>query len=273
MAELAGARTASRVGTLRGPTAFGARASEVVARGFDVVVAAVVLALTWPALVVIAVAVRATMGSPVLFRQARAGRGGETFELVKFRTMRAAAPGDDGPDTDAERLTRLGALLRATSLDELPTLVNVVRGDMSLVGPRPLPVRYLPRYSPRHARRHEVRPGITGWAQANGRNTLTWDDQLDMDVWYVEHRSLRLDARILGGTVRSVIRREGINHEGHATRPEFPGSGIDRAEAATAAADATAAATAPAATGATTAAASSDSEPIAEPAHVHAHAS
>jgi lipopolysaccharide/colanic/teichoic acid biosynthesis glycosyltransferase len=202
--------------------------SEAASRAFDVVVAALVLAVTSPVIVGVALAIRATMGSPVLFRQPRAGRDGETFEVVKFRTMRTAAPGDDGPDTDEARLTGLGRLLRATSLDELPTLVNVVRGDMSLVGPRPLPVRYLPRYSLDHARRHEVRPGITGWAQANGRNTLTWDDQLDMDVWYVDNRSLRLDARILVATVTSVLKREGISHEGHATRPEFPGSGVDR---------------------------------------------
>ena len=202
--------------------------SEAASRAFDVVVAALVLAVTSPVIVGVALAIRATMGSPVLFRQPRAGRDGETFEVVKFRTMRTAAPGDDGPDTDEARLTGLGRLLRATSLDELPTLVNVVRGDMSLVGPRPLPVRYLPRYSLDHARRHEVRPGITGWAQANGRNTLTWDDQLDMDVWYVDNRSLRLDARILVATVTSVLKREGISHEGHATRPESPGSGVDR---------------------------------------------
>src|SRR5690606_36933053 len=176
-----------------------------------------------------ALAIRLSMGSPVLFRQQRAGRGGETFELVKFRTMRHPRPGEEGPDSDAARLTRLGRLLRGTSLDELPTLVNVVRGQMSLVGPRPLPVRYLPRYSPVHARRHEVRPGITGWAQANGRNALSWDDQLDMDVWYVDNRSLRLDLRILAATVGSVVRRDGISHEGHATRPEFPGSGVERA--------------------------------------------
>jgi lipopolysaccharide/colanic/teichoic acid biosynthesis glycosyltransferase len=180
-------------------------------------------------LAVVAVAIRATMGAPVLFRQKRAGLRGAPFEVVKFRTMRTAEPGDDGPDTDEARLTRLGRLLRATSLDELPTLLNVLRGEMSLVGPRPLPVRYLPRYSPEHGRRHDVRPGITGWAQANGRNTLTWDDQLDMDVWYVEHKSVRLDMRIIAGTVTSVLRREGISHEGHATRPEFPGSGADRA--------------------------------------------
>jgi sugar transferase EpsL len=165
------------------------------------------------------------MGSPVLFRQERAGRGGEVFELVKFRTMRPAAPGDDGPDSDRRRLTPLGRALRSTSLDELPTLLNVIRGNMSFVGPRPLPVRYLARYSPEHARRHEVRPGITGWAQANGRNTLSWDQQLDMDVWYVDHKSLRLDLRILRDTVASVVRRQGISAESHATRPEFPGSG------------------------------------------------
>jgi sugar transferase EpsL len=203
--------------------------AERVSRAIDVVVAGAVLVVTAPVLVGVALAIRVTMGAPVLFRQARAGRDGGTFELVKFRTMRHASPGDDGPDSDADRLTRLGRTLRATSLDELPTLVNVLRGDMSLVGPRPLPVRYLPRYSPDHARRHDVPPGITGWAQANGRNTLTWDDQLDMDVWYVDHRSLRLDLRILAGTVGSVVRREGISYEGHATRPEFPGSGLDRA--------------------------------------------
>ncbi len=206
--------------------------SDVASRAFDVVVAGLVLLVTWPVLVVVALAIRLTMGSPVLFRQQRAGRHGATFELVKFRTMRTAAPGDDGPDTDEARLTKLGKVLRATSLDELPTLVNVLRGEMSLVGPRPLPIRYLPRYSAEHARRHDVRPGITGWAQANGRNALTWDDQLDMDVWYVDNQSVALDMRIIVATVRSVVRRDGISHEGHATRPEFPGSGIDRAEAA-----------------------------------------
>ncbi len=206
--------------------------SDAASRALDLVVAVLVLAVTWPVLAVVALAVRATMGSPVLFRQQRAGRHGRTFELVKFRTMRTAEPGDDGPDTDEARLTRLGKLLRATSLDELPSLVNVVRGEMSLVGPRPLPVRYLPRYSDSHARRHEVRPGITGWAQTNGRNALTWDDQLDMDVWYVDHKSPRLDVRIMVATVTSVLRRDGISHEGHATRPEFPGSGIDRAQPA-----------------------------------------
>lgn len=206
--------------------------SEVASRVFDVAVAGLVLLVAWPVLAGVALAIRLTMGSPVMFRQRRAGRDGKTFELVKFRTMRTAEPGDDGPETDEARLTKLGKVLRASSLDELPTLVNVLRGEMSLVGPRPLPIRYLPRYSATHARRHEVRPGITGWAQANGRNALTWDDQLDMDVWYVDNRSVGLDMRIIVATVRSVARRDGISHEGHATRPEFPGSGIDRAAAA-----------------------------------------
>lgn len=200
--------------------------SDALSRVLDVCVSVAVLAVTWPVLAVAALAIRVTMGAPVLFRQQRAGLHGQPFELVKFRTMRHPRPGEDGPDSDGARLTRLGRVLRATSVDELPTLVNVLRGEMSIVGPRPLPVRYLDRYSPEHRRRHEVRPGITGWAQANGRNTLSWDDQLDMDVWYVDHRSPRLDVEIMSATVRSVLRREGISHEGHATRPEFPGSGV-----------------------------------------------
>jgi lipopolysaccharide/colanic/teichoic acid biosynthesis glycosyltransferase len=206
-------------------------AVDAVSRLFDLVVAVVVMVVAAPVLAAVAVAIRVTMGSPVLFRQARAGRGGQTFELVKFRTMRTAAPGEDGPDTDEARLTRLGRLLRATSLDELPTLVTVVRGDMSLVGPRPLPVHYLPRYSADHARRHDVLPGITGLAQTNGRNALSWDEQLDLDVWYVDNKSPRLDLRIMVATVKSVLQRDGISHDGHATRPEFPGSGIDTAKA------------------------------------------
>ena len=199
-------------------------------RVLDMGVAAFLLVVTAPLQLAVALAIKLTMGSPVLFRQERAGRGGVPFEVVKFRTMRNAKPGDDGPDTDAARLTWLGKLLRSTSIDELPTMLNVLTGDMSIVGPRPLPVRYLPRYSAEHARRHEVRPGITGWAQINGRNTLTWDDQLDMDVWYVDSKGVRLDVQIILATVSSVLHREGISQEGHATRPEFPGSGIDRAQ-------------------------------------------
>ncbi|HEX8802655.1 MAG TPA: sugar transferase [Acidimicrobiales bacterium] len=191
----------------------------------DVLVAGPLFVLTLPVTAVVALCIRATMGSPVLFRQARAGRDGGTFELVKFRTMRHPRPGEEGPEADEARLTRLGRVLRATSLDELPTLVNVVRGQMALVGPRPLPVRYLERYSAVHGRRHEVRPGITGWAQCHGRNTVTWDDQLDMDVWYVDNRSLALDIRLLARTAATVVKREGISSDGHATRPEFQGSG------------------------------------------------
>jgi lipopolysaccharide/colanic/teichoic acid biosynthesis glycosyltransferase len=194
-------------------------------RVLDVLVASVALTLGAPVIAVLAVLIRMQMGAPVLFRQQRAGRNGRTFELVKFRTMRNPRPGEEGPESDEARLTGFGRFLRSTSLDELPTMVNVLRGQMSIVGPRPLPVRYLPRYSDAHARRHEVRPGITGWAQVNGRNALTWDDQLDMDVWYVDHRSLRLDLKILGKTASTVVKRDGISQEGHATRPEFPGSG------------------------------------------------
>jgi lipopolysaccharide/colanic/teichoic acid biosynthesis glycosyltransferase len=199
-------------------------------RILDLVVAATGLVLGAPIIAVLAVLVRLTMGGPVMFRQARAGRGGVTFDVVKFRTMRNPRPGEEGPEFDEVRLTRLGRLMRSTSLDELPTLINVWRGEMALVGPRPLPVRYLPRYSPEHARRHEVRPGITGYAQCHGRNTLSWDDQLDMDVWYVDHRSFRLDVRILARTATTVLRRDGISSEGHATRPEFPGSGVGVSE-------------------------------------------
>lgn len=178
-----------------------------------------------PVIAVVGLLVRLQMGAPVLFRQERAGRDGRTFELVKFRSMRNPRPGEDGPDSDAARLTRLGKFIRSTSLDELPTMVNVLRGQMSIVGPRPLPVRYLPRYSDEHGRRHEVRPGITGWAQVNGRNGLTWDEQLDHDVWYVDHKTLKLDLQILGRTASTVLKRDGISQEGHATRTEFPGSG------------------------------------------------
>jgi sugar transferase EpsL len=196
-------------------------------RVLDLATALAILSLGAPVILGVALVIRWRMGAPVLFRQARAGRDGRTFELVKFRTMRDPRPGEeDDPEADAARLTKLGRLLRATSLDELPTMLNVLRGDMSLVGPRPLPVRYLSRYSAHHARRHEVRPGITGWAQVNGRNGLAWDEQLDLDAWYVDHWSLRLDLQILAKTAATVLRRDGISHEGHATRPEFPGSGV-----------------------------------------------
>ena len=184
---------------------------------------AVALVLFSPLLLVIAVAVRVTMGSPVLFRHQRPGRHGQLFTLVKFRTMRDAVDRDGRPLPDEARLTQLGAFLRSTSLDELPELWNVLRGDMSLVGPRPLLVSYLERYSPEQARRHEVRPGVTGLAQVSGRNATTWQQRLELDVWYVDHRTLALDLRILWRTVTAVVRREGISAEGHATMPEFTG--------------------------------------------------
>jgi lipopolysaccharide/colanic/teichoic acid biosynthesis glycosyltransferase len=184
-------------------------------------VAGGLLAITAPVVLVAAAAVLVTLGRPVLFRQERIGRGGEPFELVKLRTMRAARAGDDGPETDRRRLTRLGSLLRATSVDELPSLLAVLRGEMSVVGPRPLPVRYLARYTDRQARRHEVRPGLTGWAQVHGRNRTGWDERLELDVWYVEHRSLRLDLRIIAKTMPVVLSRAGVTHQGHATMPEL----------------------------------------------------
>ncbi|MGN9767005.1 sugar transferase [Micromonospora sp. SD12] len=192
-------------------------------RLLDVTVAIALLVLTAPVLAVVAALVAVGLGRPVLFRQCRAGRHGLPFELVKFRTMR---PMDArrGLVTDAERLTPLGRWLRATSLDELPTLWNVLRGDMSLVGPRPLLPEYLTRYSPTQARRHEVRPGVTGLAQVRGRNSLSWEDKLELDVAYVDTRNLRLDLAILGATVWTVLRREGISAKGSATAPEFLGS-------------------------------------------------
>ncbi|HUG13249.1 MAG TPA: sugar transferase [Opitutaceae bacterium] len=192
-------------------------------RLFDIVGAFVLLILLLPLLLVIAVLVRVKLGSPVLFRQARPGRGARLFTLVKFRTMVVAAPGAP-PAPDSERLTSFGRRLRASSLDELPELWNVLRGEMSLVGPRPLLTAYLDRYSPEQARRHEVRPGITGWAQVNGRNATTWEERLRLDVWYVDSHSLALDLRILLRTVRLVCSREGISAPGEATMKEFEGS-------------------------------------------------
>ena len=174
-------------------------------------------------LLVLALLVGSRLGHPVLFRQRRPGLHGKPFEMVKFRTMTDARGPDGQLLPDAERLTRFGRLLRATSLDELPELWNVLKGDMSLVGPRPLLMEYLPLYSPEQARRHEVRPGITGWAQVNGRNALSWDAKFQLDVWYVEHRSLWLDIRILWLTVRKVLVREGISAAGEATMARFTG--------------------------------------------------
>ena len=180
--------------------------------------------LSAPLLGVVAAAIRVTMGSPVCFRQERPGRGGRPFRIVKFRTMRDTEPGEDPLTSDAMRLTALGGWLRRTSLDELPTLWNVLCGDMSLVGPRPLLMRYLSRYSAEQARRHEVKPGLTGWAQVNGRNAISWEEKFQYDVWYVDHQSLSLDLRILARTVLKVLKGEGISAEDHATMPEFMGA-------------------------------------------------
>ncbi len=197
------------------------------ARALDVVLAAFGLVALSPVMAGVAVLVRIRLGSPVLFRQERAGRHGEPFMLLKFRTMTDARDEQGRPLPDAARLTPFGASLRALSLDELPELWNVLKGDMSLVGPRPLPTAYVGRYTPEERRRLEVRPGITGWAQVNGRNSLGWDERLALDVWYVDHRNLVLDLRILARTVTSVVRRSGINAEGEATmaelRPELGG--------------------------------------------------
>ncbi len=193
-------------------------------RALDLVGASVGLLVTAPVMAGAALAIRATMGPPVLFAQPRPGLGGRTFTMYKFRTMREASDEAGRPLPDEARLTRLGRVLRAASIDELPALLNVLRGDMSLVGPRPLLVRYLERYTPEQSRRHTVKPGITGWAQINGRNALTWEAKFEHDVWYVDHRSIWLDLRILARTVIAVLRRDGIAHEGAATMPEFMGT-------------------------------------------------
>lgn len=195
-------------------------------RATDVIVALVLLLVLAPLLALVALVIRSTLGSPVLFRQARAGRGGMIFEMVKFRTMRSPLNGEaGGPESDEERLSAIGRVLRASSLDELPELWNVLRGEMSLVGPRPLLPEYLPLYSATQARRHEVRPGITGLAQVSGRNALEWSARLALDVWYVDHRSFILDLRILILTIVRVLRRDGISQPGSATMQRFRGEG------------------------------------------------
>lgn len=190
----------------------------------DLLGAASALVAAAPLLSGVAVVVRLRLGSPVFFRQQRPGLRGKPFELIKFRTMRDALDRDGRPLPDELRLTPLGRLLRSTSLDELPELWNVLRGDMSLVGPRPLLMEYLPLYSSTQSRRHDVRPGLTGWAQVNGRNSLTWEQKFEMDVWYVDHRSMLLDFKIMALTAWKVLRRDGISAEGSATMPAFGGS-------------------------------------------------
>ena len=187
-------------------------------RLFDILLVVVALPLWLPLLGIVALVVLVVEGRPVFFRQERAGKGGKPFRMLKIRTMR------NGEGADDERLTRLGRFLRASSLDELPELLHVLAGTMSLVGPRPLPTRYLPRYSPEQARRHEVRPGITGWAQVHGRNQVSWEDKFAYDVWYVDHRSLLLDIKILFMTVLPVLFARGIAQSETVTMTEFTGS-------------------------------------------------
>ena len=190
-------------------------------RFFDFVAAGAALLGLAPLLLVLALLIRQKLGAPMLFRQTRPGRGGRLFTLYKFRTMTDATGPEGVLRSDAERLTNFGRWLRTTSLDELPELWNVLRGDMSLVGPRPLLVEYLPRYTDAQARRHEVRPGLTGWAQVNGRNAVTWEEKFALDVWYVDHRGFWLDLRIIARTLLVVFRRDGISAAGAATMPEF----------------------------------------------------
>lgn len=194
-------------------------------RFVDLAVVIASLPLVAPVFLLLAVMVRMKLGSPILFTQVRPGLGGRPFRMIKFRTMTNARALDGELLPDAERLTALGQFLRATSLDELPELWNVLKGDMSLVGPRPLLMEYLPLYTPEQARRHEVRPGITGWAQINGRNSLSWEEKFALDVWYVDNQSLWLDLKILALTVLKVFKREGISAEGEATMPRFTGEG------------------------------------------------
>lgn len=196
----------------------------MVKRLFDVIVSIVALALLSPVIFVVGFNVALRLGKPVLFRQKRPGLNGETFEMLKFRSMRDAMDEQGNTLPDCERLTPFGEKLRSSSLDELPGLWNVLKGDMSLVGPRPLLVEYLPLYSKEQARRHDVRPGITGWAQVNGRNAISWEDKFKLDVWYVDNQSFWLDLKILLLTVKKVFFKEGVSAEGEATMHKFTGN-------------------------------------------------
>lgn len=193
-------------------------------RLFDLLLVLVSAPLWLPLLLFLALLVRLKLGASILFRQKRPGLNGEIFEMIKFRTMTSARDASGALLPDSERLPLFGAWLRSTSLDEIPELLNVLKGDMSLVGPRPLLVQYLPRYNPRQRRRHEVRPGLTGWAQINGRNAISWEEKFEFDVWYVENRSLILDIKILCKTLTVLIKRTGISASDTVTMPEFLGS-------------------------------------------------
>lgn len=190
----------------------------------DVIGAGIGLLLLSPVMLLLAWIIRSRLGTPVLFRQTRPGKDGVPFEMIKFRTMKDAQGPDGTPLPDAERLTPFGAKLRSASLDELPELINVLKGEMSLVGPRPLLMEYMPLYSACQARRHEVRPGVTGWAQVNGRNAISWPEKFKLDVWYVDNHSLWLDLKIIAMTVKKVIKHDDISAAGEATMPRFEGA-------------------------------------------------
>jgi lipopolysaccharide/colanic/teichoic acid biosynthesis glycosyltransferase len=196
---------------------------EVIKRSFDILIAGVGLLLTSPVMLMVGLLVRMRLGSPVIFCQQRPGLRGKPFWMYKFRTMTEAQDPNGALLPDEQRLTSLGRFLRTTSLDELPELLNVIKGDMSLVGPRPLLMEYLPLYSAHQNRRHEVRPGITGWAQVNGRNAITWDEKFDLDIWYVDNRSLWIDIKIIFLTFFKIMKREGISQAGQATMEKFHG--------------------------------------------------
>ena len=196
----------------------------MIKRIFDIIVSFCMFVILLPLMIVTAVIVAVGLGIPVLFCQERPGLKGRIFRMYKFRTMRNAVDKDGLPLPDAQRMTRLGRILRATSIDELPELLNVLKGDMSLVGPRPLLVEYLDKYTPQQARRHDVRPGITGWAQINGRNSISWEDKFKLDVWYVDNCSFLLDMKILIGTVLAVFQRKGISQANEVTMSKFNGS-------------------------------------------------
>lgn len=196
----------------------------MIKRTLDFIVSFFALILLSPVLIVVSIIIVLTMGRPILFRQERPGLGGRPFTMIKFRTMRDACDKYGKPLPDDKRLTKIGKILRSTSLDELPELWNVLKGEMSIVGPRPLLMEYLNLYTNEQARRHDVRPGITGWAQVNGRNAISWEDKFEMDVWYVDHHSLWLDLKILMLTVRKVIARDGISSSDHVTVEKYRGS-------------------------------------------------
>jgi len=203
------------------------KSTPIVKRLLDIILASLILIVLSPLMLIISILVAIQHGFPILFRQKRPGLNGEIFTIYKFRTMRDLFDEQGNPLPDSQRLTKLGRFLRSTSLDELPELFNIIKGEMSLVGPRPLLIAYLPLYNKEQARRHEVLPGLTGWAQVHGRNVLTWEEKFELDVWYVDHWTLWLDIKVIGMTIIKVLRREGISQPGQATAELFKGNPED----------------------------------------------